>query len=299
MSGKGSLQSQMNILGNSRHDQVISFSSGSDEGLDQPGAYSPRPDLDPPKFVPPSTFTNQRRPPSATAFDTKTKPYTPPDQDFIPAGSPPELAQIFTLISKFKPAPVELTSHFKPFLPELAPAIGSIDAFIKIPRPDGDQDILGLTVIDEPTIGCSNPQILRMQLREKYGLISSDQGDGYIGFIKDFTKDPKALENFLDSYEEISRNRAAPNMTYSYKMPELEELMQGWNSEMLQILESILLPSSEIDLTLEEYAKVICSILDIPVKGNLIESLHMLFSLYLRFADNPHFRPTTATNPSS
>lgn len=109
----------------------------------------------------------------------------------------------------------------------------------------------------------------------------------------------KVWRVFLENYEEISRQRAAPNMNYSYKMPEIEELMQGWSSELLQCFESILLPTSEIDLSLEDYARVICSILDIPVKGNIIESLHLLFSLYLRFVDNPHFRPSTAGIPSS
>lgn len=88
-------------------------------------------------------------------------------------------------------------------------------------------------------------------------------------------------------------------MNYSYKMPELEELMQGWSCELLQCFDSLVLPSSEIDLSLEDYAKVICSLLDIPVKGNINESLHLLFSLYLRFNENPHFRAIPAENTYS
>lgn len=284
-------------LGNSK----AKFNSGSDED-EEPGGYSPRPDsasrLDPPRFLKPSRGYDGKPRSPIGGYDVNYNDYSPRPSDPLPSSTSPELAQIFTLIAKFKPAPLELTSHFKPFLPDLSPAIGSIDAFIKIPRPDGEHDMLGLAVLDEPTIGCSNPQILRMQLRERYGLISSDQGDGYIGFIEDPVKDQKSLESFLESYEEISRNRAAPNMAYSYKMPELEDLMQGWSQEMVQCFDSLPLPKSEIDLSLEDYAKVVCSILDIPVKGNIIESLHLLFSLYLRFAENPHFRPRTAT-PSS
>lgn len=35
--------------------------------------------------------------------------------------------------------------------------------------------------------------------------------------------------------------------------------------------------------------KVICAIMDVPVYDNLIESLHVIFSLYMEFKDNPHF----------
>lgn len=194
--------------------------------------------------------------------------------------SSPELSQLFSLISKFQPPPVELSPHCKPFLPALVPSIGAIDAFIKVPRPDGEQDPLGLTVLDEPTIGCSNPQILRMQLREKFGVVGSNDSDSYIGFIPSPNRNLKALTSFLESYDEISRNRAAPTMNYTYKMPDLQDLMQEWSAEMDEALASLPLPSAEMDLSLDEYTRVICAMLDIPVKGNIVESLHVLFSLY-------------------
>jgi intraflagellar transport protein 46 len=193
------------------------------------------------------------------------------------------------LIAKFQPPPVDLAPHCKPFLPALVPSIGAIDAFIKVPRPDGEQDTLGLTVLDEPTIGCSDPQILRMQLREKFAVTGPNDSDSYIGFIPAAIRNPKALASFLESYDEISRNRAAPTMNYTYKMPDLGELMQEWSEEMDGALESLPLPTAEMDLSVEEYTRVICALLDIPVKGNLVESLHVLFSLYQMFKDFGHF----------
>jgi len=35
--------------------------------------------------------------------------------------------------------------------------------------------------------------------------------------------------------------------------------------------------------------KMVCAILDIPVHENPVESLHLLFSLYLEFKHNPIF----------
>jgi intraflagellar transport protein 46 len=211
----------------------------------------------------------------------------PPPFSGAPASR--ELAGIFSLISKFAPAPIELSPHCKPFLPALVPAIGAIDAFVKVPRPDGEPDALGLTILDEPTIGCSNPQILRMQLREKFGVAGSNETDGYIGFIQNPAKAPKSLTSFLESYDEISRARAAPTIVYTYKMPDLEDLMQEWPEEMDSALSALPMPAADMDLSVEEYARVICAMLDIPVKGNIVESLHVLFSLYQVFKVLPQF----------
>uniref|UniRef100_A0A0M3JHD0 Intraflagellar transport protein 46 homolog n=1 Tax=Anisakis simplex TaxID=6269 RepID=A0A0M3JHD0_ANISI len=55
------------------------------------------------------------------------------------------------------------------------PAVGDIDAFIKIPRPDEVEDNLGLTVLDEPSAKQSDPTILGMQLRnDAKDVITSD-----------------------------------------------------------------------------------------------------------------------------
>ena len=40
----------------------------------------------------------------------------------------------------------------------------------------------------------------------------------------------------------------------------------------------------------QEYAKIVCCIMDIPVYNNLVESLHVLFTLYSEFKNNQHFQ---------
>jgi len=40
-----------------------------------------------------------------------------------------------------------------------------VDAFLKIPRPDGKDDNLGLTKLDEPSLNPSDPTVLDLQLR--------------------------------------------------------------------------------------------------------------------------------------
>jgi intraflagellar transport protein 46 len=212
---------------------------------------------------------------------------TSPRGDDLKAG--PAMTAIFALVSDFHAEVVEIPVHWKPFIPNLMPAIGTIDAFIKIPSPDAGE-LLGLTILDEPSIAQSNPQILRMELREQYGLNApGKEADGYIGSIEDPRKSPKALTAWLDSLEDLHRKRPPPTMRYSSTMPELETLMENWPDAMEQALMSLLLPNGDLDLTFDEFCTVVCSILEIPVRGNLVESLHCLFSLYMQFESNHYF----------
>lgn len=216
--------------------------------------------------------------------------FHPSKMDTVDTTSDPELAQIFSLITDFNPEPTPISLHFKPFIPDLIPSIGAIDAFIKVPRPDDEFEPLGLTVLDEPTIGCSNPQVLKMELRERFGITTND-ADGYIGSIENLNENnQKELDSWLESIEEIYRNRPPPTIAYTSAMPDLEQLAQEWPQAFDEVLQSVPLPAADLDLSIEEYAKIICAILDIPIRGNIIESLHVFFSLYSMFEDNQFFK---------
>lgn len=42
---------------------------------------------------------------------------------------------------------IELDSKLKAFIPDYIPAVGEVDAFLKMPRPDTQTEVLGLAVI--------------------------------------------------------------------------------------------------------------------------------------------------------
>ena len=54
------------------------------------------------------------------------------------------LQELFKYIARYKPKTIELDSILKPFLPDYLPAIGDLDPFLKVGRPDQERDILGL-----------------------------------------------------------------------------------------------------------------------------------------------------------
>ena len=61
------------------------------------------------------------------------------------------------------PQKIELDYKLKPFIPDFIPAVGDIDAFIKVESNNPLE--LGLTVLDEPSAKQSDPSIMELQLR--------------------------------------------------------------------------------------------------------------------------------------
>jgi len=78
-------------------------------------------------------------------------------------------------------------------------------------------------------------------------------------------------------------------------MPDFDDhLMIEMNPEFEQALKDLTFPGGEIDIHASDYARFVLALLDIPVhklanKKSLIESLHVLFTLFSTFRSNQHF----------
>lgn len=57
-----------------------------------------------------------------------------------------ELKILFAYVERFKPQDINIGTSLKPFYPQYMPALGSVDEFIKVSRPDGEFNKLGLKV---------------------------------------------------------------------------------------------------------------------------------------------------------
>jgi len=58
-----------------------------------------------------------------------------------------EITELFQYISRYRPHDIELETKLKPFIPDYIPAVGEVDAFLKVPRPDGVKEVFGLQVL--------------------------------------------------------------------------------------------------------------------------------------------------------
>lgn len=107
-------------------------------------------------------------------------------------------------------------------LMQQVPAIGAPNAFISPPRPDGEPDFLGLTVLDEPALRQSDPAAVALQLRHQLRLQSgagcgvAAGGDGLpsLGWVADPVRQPQRLDEWIQQVEGLHQVRCCAQLQY-------------------------------------------------------------------------------------
>ena len=221
-----------------------------------------------------------------------TGAYDPTEYEHLPVS--PEIKDLFQYITRYTPQSIELDHKLKPFIPDYIPAVGDIDAFIKVNRPDNKPEQLGLYVLDEPCAKQSDPTVLDLQLRA----ISKQTTHKamVVRSLENAEKNPKAVENWIANISELHRSKPPPTVHYQKNMPEIDALMQEWPPSFEELLKEVGLPSAELECDLSQYVDLICAILDIPVHKNRVQSLHVLFTLFSEFKNSQHFKSLADDN---
>eukprot|EP00656_Telonema_subtile_P017192 TRINITY_DN1917_c0_g1_i1.p1 TRINITY_DN1917_c0_g1~~TRINITY_DN1917_c0_g1_i1.p1 ORF type:complete len:341 (+),score=90.06 TRINITY_DN1917_c0_g1_i1:223-1245(+) len=180
-------------------------SSESDEDAELQAMNSPQMDTD-----------------SPAVFKPIEGGYDPADYEDLDASD--EVKDLFMYISRYQAQHVDLECALKPFIPEFIPSVGDIDAFLRVPRPDGVEDETGLRVLDEPAADQSDRTVLEMQLRaftKQTGLAAQT-----VAQIEDAQSNPAAIKKWIASVEALHATKPATGVTFSKAMPDIEALMQ-------------------------------------------------------------------------
>ena len=208
------------------------------------------------------------------------------DFDQLPVSN--EIKDLFHVIDEYEPVELDLDTPLKCFMPSYIPSVGDVYAGINIPRPDGVDDGIGTAILDEIIPGSqSNAAVIELQLRNLSKTMSSRAGT--VRSISNAAENKKDIDQWIDSVEEIHATSLPTEVRYHNKMPSVQELVQAWPKDIQDELRngSLELPGAEVDLSVEEYARMLCSLLGIPVyEGRLIESLHVAFSLFIELHDS-------------
>lgn len=210
--------------------------------------------------------------------------------DYDHLGVSPEIKELFQYIDRYKPDNIELETSLKPFVPDFVPSIGEVDAMIKMTRPDGKPEMLGLSRLDEPCLSPSDPSVLDLQLRALSK--RADLEPMEVRSLEDAEKNPKEIKNWVDRVGELHRQKPAPTVQYSKKMPDIEQLMQVWPAEFEEYLQANANAIPEIaglDVDLKALVKILATVLDVPVYDQITETLHVIFTLFSEFKSNQHF----------
>jgi len=168
-----------------------------------------------------------------------TAGYDPSEYDALEVGN--DVKDLFQHIDRYKPHQIELDTHLKPFIPEFIPAVGDIDAFVKVPRPDNAvldaQNQLGLGILDEPAVIQSDATVLDLQLRQKTK--AANLKEASIRSVESADKSPQVLTQWVESINDLHRSQPPPTVTYSNSMPSLDALMQAWPGEIEELLSKV------------------------------------------------------------
>ncbi|XP_026275339.1 intraflagellar transport protein 46 homolog [Frankliniella occidentalis] len=203
--------------------------------------------------------------------------YDPQEFAHLPVTS--EVKELFQNITRYTPQKIDLDFKLRPFVPDFIPAVGDIDAFLKVQRPDGKTDGVGLKVLDEPCAAQSEPAVLHLQLR---ALTKQSSAKAVVvKQVEDAEKNGKAIEKWIKDISDLHRSKPPPTVHYSRPMPDIDNLLQEWPHEIEEKLNQFGLPTAQLDTTLTNSIDIICGLLDIPVYESRIQSLHVLFSLYI------------------
>ncbi|XP_011298442.1 intraflagellar transport protein 46 homolog [Fopius arisanus] len=196
-----------------------------------------------------------------------------------------EVRELFQNITRYTPQKMELSYKVAPYIPDFIPAVGDIDAFIKVPRPDGVDNKIGLIVLDEPCANQSEPAVLHLQLRSQ-SKSSDTRQQVVIKRIEEAEKNRKSIEKWIDDLNILHRSKHPPAVRLSEPMPDIDSLMQQWPSEVENTLNDTQLDLTKFDCDLPHLVDIVCNLMDIPVKPETrLESLYTLFSLFLEVRD--------------
>nr|XP_012152012.1 PREDICTED: intraflagellar transport protein 46 homolog isoform X2 [Megachile rotundata] len=205
--------------------------------------------------------------------------YNPKDFEDLDVST--EVKELFQNIMRYTPQKIELNYKLIPFIPDFIPAVGDIDAFLKIPRPDGVEDKIGLNVLDEPCTNQSDPAVLHLQLRS-YMRSAGAARQTVIKRIEDAEKNGKSIDKWIEDMNQLHRSKHPPAVNLMKPMPDIDSLLQQWPAEVEEKLNEAELDFTELDCELHELVDIICNLLDIPSDGeSRLEALHTLFTLYL------------------
>ncbi|KAE9526706.1 hypothetical protein AGLY_013354 [Aphis glycines] len=206
---------------------------------------------------------------------------------------------------RYYPQKTKLEFKLQPFIPDYLPAVGDADAFIKVIAPDPSiQAGLGLEYLDEPCLNQSDPCLLNLQLRASS---SSSSKSLVVKKLESAEKNPKVIDQWIRDINELNRGKTS---TFFYsncivhtdflrvnrKMPDVETIMEPWMGGSDQKNKDM--PDFE-NADLLTLIDEVCDYFEIPKTDTKIESLHLLFSVYLAIKNSRTQNTTVLASDNS
>lgn len=201
---------------------------------------------------------------------------------------PGDLKEVMQYISRYTPQTIEIDYKLQVFVPEFIPAVGDIDAFLKVVTPKplksldkthlNDINHLGLEVLDEPIGEQSEEALLQIKLRSIFAKP--------LAAPSALVKTPKDIDKWIQEIQSLHASRIHDNLMQQQQTQiNIDNLMTEWEDDIEKKLE-VCYPSANLNCSLSDYVKIICNLFDIPIENtdnhfDYIRALNVLFNLFV------------------
>ncbi|XP_022230806.2 intraflagellar transport protein 46 [Drosophila obscura] len=210
-----------------------------------------------------------------------------------------DLKDIFPYILKYTPQTIETPYHLQPFIPEFVPAVGDVDALLKVQAPpllqpqrqrelDEHLERLGLWLLDEPSGTQSEPSLLNMKLR---AVLSGSRGrnrrHAASAALVPVARSPKDIDKWIGEVEQVHMTQS---MYDAQPRKDIDALLEDWprtyaDGETKAALDEAYRSCLQQHLPLADYVRVLCDRFGIegPLdsQADYIHNVQTLFALYL------------------
>lgn len=224
---------------------------------------------------------------------------TPDKWEQLPLQS--ELKELFPYILKYTPQTIDTPYHLQPFIPEFVPAVGDVDAMLKVQAPnllqpqrqrevDEFLQRLGLQLLDEPSGNQSEPSLLNMKLRS---VLSGSRGRHsgkhatYSASLVPTARSAKDIERWIGEVEQVHMTQS---MHDSQPRKDIDALLEDWPRSYAapatrEALDTAYRACLQQQISLADYVRVLCEHFGVEgpleTQSDYIHNVQTLFALYL------------------
>ncbi|XP_065358667.1 intraflagellar transport protein 46 homolog [Calliphora vicina] len=206
-----------------------------------------------------------------------------------------EIKELFPYILKYTPQNIETPYHLQPFVPEYVPAVGDVDAFLKVTeppllKPQRSKEMqehlhkLGLYFLDEPSGTQSEPSLLNMKLRSAL-TGSSKNARSTSAQMVPFAKSSKDIDKWINEVEQVHMSQSVYD---AQPRKDIENMIIDWPrsyAEATGAAQEAYQQCLTEQHTLADYVRILCQQFAIEgpleTQADYLLSVQTLFALYL------------------
>lgn len=212
---------------------------------------------------------------------------------------PGELKDLFPYILKYTPQSIDTPFHLQPFIPEFVPAVGDVDALLKVQAPPLLQpqrqkelnehlERLGLWLLDEPSGTQSEPSLLNMKLRSVLsGSMGRNPRHASSASLIPTARSAKDIDKWISEVEQVHMTQS---MYDAQPRKDIDALLEDWprsfgDEETKNALDQAYRSCLQQNISLADYVRVLCERFGVegPLESqaDYIHNVQTLFALYL------------------